>query len=78
MSADLRCSKCNGVVESYFRVERIGRDGQPTVTAVVCSIPCLLSWGASYAAMAGTVGVMKAKSMVDQVVGLFWGPPKQR
>ncbi len=74
MSADLRCSKCAGVVQSYFRIERIGRDGQPTVTAVVCSVPCLLQWGASYAAMVGTMGAMKAKSAIDQLVEMFRGP----
>ena len=67
------CAKCSRPVRSYFRIERIDQDGNTTVTAVTCSIICLVQWCTNYATMLGTMGAMKAKSTLDQVVDFVRG-----
>lgn len=67
------CAKCQRPFRSYFKIERVNEAGEPTVSAALCSIPCVLSWTYSYATTIGMMGAAKAKSLLDNVLGLLQG-----
>lgn len=69
----LFCAKCQRPLRSYFKVERVAEAGTTTVSAVTCSIPCLISWTYGYATLMGMMGAAKAKSLLDGVLGLLQG-----
>lgn len=67
------CAKCQHQLRSYFKIERIHENGQVTVSAALCSIPCVLAWTYSYATMMGLMGAAKAKSVIGSVLELLQG-----
>ncbi len=71
--APTTCAKCQRPLRSYFNVARIDGNGNTTISAALCSIPCVISWAYGYATMVGMMGAAKAKGVVDQVLELFRG-----
>lgn len=67
------CAKCAKPLMSYYRVQRVDGGGNITVSADTCSIPCLIQWSMNYAAMLGTMGAMKVKSVLDQALDILRG-----
>jgi hypothetical protein len=67
------CAKCQKPLRSYFKVERIAADGNTTISAALCSIPCVIGWAYGYATVVGMMGAAKAKGVVDQVLELLRG-----
>ena len=71
MTAPSICAKCQQPLRSHFKIERIHENGSTTVSASLCSIPCVISWAYGYATLMGMMGAAKAKSLLDNMLDLF-------
>ena len=69
----MNCAKCNNPLDTYFKVERVGRDGKPTTTVNVCSLACLVQWAYDYATTAGVKLVMAAHGAVQTTKSVVGG-----
>jgi hypothetical protein len=67
------CAKCQRALRSHFKIERVHHSGSTTVSASLCSIPCVISWAYGYATMVGMMGAAKAKSLIDTVLDALQG-----
>lgn len=72
--AQLVCNHCRKPMNGYFKVERFNARGETTITTTVCSALCLAGWSQHYMVTAGTMGVMHAKSVVENLLEAVRGP----
>lgn len=62
------CAKCQRPLRSHFKIERIHENGSTTVSASLCSLPCVIQWSYSYATTIGMLGTMKVKSTITSIL----------
>ncbi len=72
----MNCAKCGAPVRGHFKIERINADGNPTLSAVLCSVACAIPWFYGVATMAGAMGMMRVKSAVGGFLEALAGPKK--
>jgi len=72
----MNCAKCGQPVRSHFKIERINADGNPTLSAVLCSVACAIPWFYGVATMAGAMGAMRLKNAVGGLLEALTGPKR--
>lgn len=60
----MTCAKCQKPLDTYFRIERVGKSGDNTVDVNVCSLVCLIGWAHDYAVTSGMKLAIAAQGAV--------------